>query len=261
MLQKHNPFSFEEFFWKNVDLKDKIILDAGTGFGITTSEIANRIHCQKAKSMIISIDIDPEAFKQARETLRTNTLFAWTRLSRFVAFVRADLSRLPIKEEIVDLVVSTRTLADIESFSCRVIRSLVEFYRVLKREGKVVASDECPVLSPSEGEEKVAVLRWQLAKAISHMIGRPHANEIFPEDLEYVMRLVGFRRCEWAVFKGEKIPERRINYFVTQSTGMCTKIANEHLKQAFIIAIQEVRKLFKEKGGVFPPRYIIHSTK
>jgi len=32
--------SFEDYFWDNIDLNNKAILDAGTGFGVTTLEIA-----------------------------------------------------------------------------------------------------------------------------------------------------------------------------------------------------------------------------
>jgi len=261
LTQADSSVSFKEYFWQNIDLKNKVILDAGSGFGLTTSEIAERIMRQKANSAIISVDIDAEAFEDARKQLRRHSLLKLHDLLKLVIFIRADLSHIPIKEEAIDLVISTRTLADIESFSCRVTHALTEFYRILKKGGKAVVSDEYPVSAPSSGEEEVAVLRWQLAKAISHLIGRRHANEILPEDLAFVMRFVGFCECEWAVFKGEKIPKRRIKYFAARSTEMCNKIANPHLKQAFVGAISEVEKLYREKGGVFPPRYILRATK
>lgn len=261
MTQKHAHHSFEEFFWKDIDLKSKVILDAGTGFGITTTEIAKRVRRQKSDSIMLSIDIDPQAFSLARRFLRTQNLLRKHSLLGIIAFICADLSHLPIKGEAIDIIVCTRTLADVENFPCRVIRAIDEFYKALKKGGKIVMSDEYPILSPSSDEEKVAVMRWQLVKALSHLIGRPHAHEIFPEDLEFVMRLVGFRECKWGIFKGEEIPKRRINHFVEKSTEMCTRIANPRLKQSFITAIQEVKKLFKEKGGIFLPRYIFYAVK
>jgi ubiquinone/menaquinone biosynthesis C-methylase UbiE len=260
MAQRHASLSFEDFFWKDTGLRDKTILDAGTGFGITTADIAKRIRCQKANSTIVSIDIDPEAFRAAKRFLKTRSLLE-SSLLKLVTFIRADLSHLPIKKDAIDLVISTRTLADIESFPYRVIRAMAEFYRALKKGGKVVMSDEYPVLLPSSADEEAAVARWQLVKAISHLVGRPHAHEIFPKDLKFVLELVGFQKCEWKAFKGEKITARRINHFVTRSTEICDRIANPNLKQAFMTAIQDVKKLYKEKRGVFPPRYIIHATK
>jgi ubiquinone/menaquinone biosynthesis C-methylase UbiE len=136
LTQADSSISFKEYFWRDIDLKSKVVLDAGTGFGLTTSEIAERIMCQKANSAIISVDIDPEAFESARKQLRKHSLSKLHDLPKPVIFIRADLSHIPIKQGAIGLVISTRTLADIESFSCRVTRVLTEFYRILKKGGK-----------------------------------------------------------------------------------------------------------------------------
>lgn len=248
--------SFEEYFWQDIDLNKKMILDAGTGFGVTTLEIARRIRFQKARSRIISVDIDPQSFKLARKLLMKHGLLD------LVAFVKADLSSMPqIKTESVDLVISTRTISDINSFPCHLTRAIMEFHRVLKKGGQVILSDERPLLKAMSDKEKVAVIRWQFAKAISHMIGRPHANEAEPKDVEFTMKLVGFRGCRWAVFKGQRISQRRIDHFVKRSTEMVAQIDNSKLRKAFVEAIKTVRKTFNEKGGFFPQRYIIHAKK
>lgn len=166
-----------------------------------------------------------------------------------------------ITSESVDIVISTRTLADINSFPCRLSKAVIEFYRVLKPNGQVVLSDECPLLKPSSREEEVAVKRWQLVKAISHLTGRPHANEIEPEDLEFTMHLVGFRECRWASFKGDKISQRRIDHFVKNATELVTEIKDSRLRNAFLEEIKNVQEMFNKQGGVFPPRYILHAKK
>ena len=248
--------SFEEYFWKGVDLNGKVVLDAGTGFGITTLEIAKRVSMQERKGRIISVDVNQSCFDLARKLLERHGL------QDLVVFVKADLSDMPeIDSESIDVVISTRTMADVNRFPCRLLRTVKEFYRVLRRGGHVIISDECPRIKPLSEEEEVAVVRWQLAKAISHLIGRAHANEVSPEDLEFMMRVVGFKRCEWAVFKGETIPKRRIEHFIRRSKEMALKIGNEGLRKAFLRAIDEVGEMYKRKGGVFVPRYVIHAYK
>lgn len=256
MVREDMSFSFEEYFWQDLDLNNKVILDAGTGFGITTLEIAKRVSLQKSTSRIISVDIDLQSFDLARKLLVEHGLLD------LITFVKADLSNMPqIKTESVDLIISTRTISDINSFPCRLTRAITEFHRVLKKGGQVILSDERPIPKAMSEEQKVAVTRWQLAKAISHLIGRVHANEVEPEDLEFTMKLVGFQECKWAVFKGERIPLRRIAHFVNKATDMTTHIDNLKLRKAFAEGIKTVRKTFDAKGGFFPPRYILRAKK
>lgn len=256
MVREDTSLSFEEYFWQDIDLDNKVVLDAGTGFGLTTSEIARRINQQKHKGIIISIDIDPKAFEEARKRLLTQGLLD------LVTFVQADLSSMPkIRSESVDIVISTRTVSDINSFPCRLTRALAEFHRVLRPKGQIILSDECPLLTAQTEDEKVAIARWQLAKAISHLIGRPHANEVEPEDLEFTMKLAGFQECRWAVFKGEKISQQRIDHFVKRVTEMTAGIKNSELKVAFLEEIENVRKMFTSSGGIFPSRYIMKAKK
>jgi hypothetical protein len=166
-----------------------------------------------------------------------------------------------IASESVNIVISTRTLADINSILCRLARAITEFYRVLKLDGQIVLSDECPCITSSSEEEEVAVKRWQLVKAVSHLTGRPHANEIKPEDLEFIMHLAGFQKCRWAIFKGDKISQPRIDHFVTKATEQTRKIRNARLKKALRQEIMSVREMFDKQGGIFPPRYILHAQK
>jgi ubiquinone/menaquinone biosynthesis C-methylase UbiE len=268
MVREDTSSSFEEYFWKKVDFDGKVVLDAGTGFGLTTCDIAKQMCQQKHQGKIISVDIDAESFKQAQKRLTAKEILDLVKLKRpkellgLVNFVKTDLSNMPeIASESIDIVVSTRTLADINSLPCRLTKAITEFHRVLKPNGQVILSDECPLLTPSNQEEEVAVKRWQLVKAISHLTRRPHANEIEPDDLEFIMHLVGFQECRWAVFKGNKISRQRINHFVKNATEIVAKIKDPRLKNAFLEEIKNTREMFNNQGGVFPPRYILHAQK
>jgi len=179
-----------------------------------------------------------------------------------VSFVRADLSHmLEVASNSVDVIVSTRTVADINSRPCRLVRAVAEFHRVLKPNCQIVLSDECPLLRTQDREQQVAVKRWQLVKAVSHLIGTPHANEVEPEDLESAMELIGFQRCRWAIFRGEKITQQRINHFVDRASENARLMGNQKLAAAFLEEIQHVKTLFNEQAGIFPPRYILHAKK
>jgi hypothetical protein len=98
-------------------------------------------------------------------------------------------------------------------------------------------------------------------KAVFHMTGRLHTNEINPEDLASTLSLVGFRECRWANFKGEKISRQRIDHFAKSATELVKEIRDPRLKNAFLEEIKSIRELFDRQGGVFPPRYILHAHK
>jgi len=256
MVREETSLPFEAYFWQDIELDGKTMLDAGTGFGLTTSEIAKRIHQQDYRSKVISVDIDPKAFEDAQKLLRSQGLLG------YVTFIKADLSNMPeIKSETIDLIISTRTLADINSTPCHLTRAITEFHRVMKPHGQAILSDECPLLIAPTKEEEVAVARWQLVKSISHLTGRQHANEIQPEDLEFTMKLTGFKNCQWAVFKGEKISKQRINHFATRTTELTENIPDIKLKTAFQERINQIKTMFDKQGGVLPPRYILHAKK
>ena len=58
MIPKHADSSLEGFFWKDTDLKNKMIVGAGTGFGMTRAEISKRSNRQGVNgTTIVSIDI------------------------------------------------------------------------------------------------------------------------------------------------------------------------------------------------------------
>jgi ubiquinone/menaquinone biosynthesis C-methylase UbiE len=134
MVREDTSLSFEEYFWKGVDPNGKVVLDAGTGLGLTTCEIARQIYEQKHRGKIVSVDIDPQAFEQARKLLQTQKWPDVVRLKRpnklldLINFVKADLSNMPeITAESVDIVMSTRTLADINSLPRRLTEAIREF--------------------------------------------------------------------------------------------------------------------------------------
>jgi len=256
LVREDTSSSFEEYFWRDIDVNGKVVLDAGTGFGYTTLEIAKRLSTSELKGKIVSVDIDSESFKSARKLLEN------AGLQNLVTFVKADLSSMPeIGNAQIDVVISTATICAINSYADRVTKALSEFYRVLKEGGQIVLSDECPLPKARFAEEKVAVMRWQLIKAISDLLGDRHINEVEPEDLEFIARLVGFGECRYTIFKGEAITERRMNHFTKKATEMIAKMNDSNLRNAFSDYAKKVVETFKREEGIFVPRYIFHARK
>lgn len=235
-------------------MKGKAILDVGAGKGATTVKILEKIVFQKAKGIVIAVEIARNSLTLAKENI--------TKLAYKVPvmFITADSAYLPLRANSVDLVFSDRAVADMNSPPCRIVKVLAELRRVLSRGGKVVLSDECPFVKRPEGDE-IASWRWKMAKAISHLIGREHAHEVDPNDLEFIMKLIGFKEVQSRIFSGEPLTPRRMQRFVQNSLDLIRSIDDLELRKAFLRNVEEAREKFRGKHGLLPPRYILRAQK
>jgi len=123
-------------------------------------------------------------------------------LAEFVEFVKADLTDMPqIRSESVDLIVCHATICAVNDRPLKAVKALAEFYRTLKEGGWLVISDEYPLPKASKPEEEVQVKRWQTYKAIAELVDGEHYTEIYPEELEFAVKLVGFKDIELRRFE------------------------------------------------------------
>jgi ubiquinone/menaquinone biosynthesis C-methylase UbiE len=246
--------SFEKYFWGDIDLNGKTILDVAAGKGATTVKILEKMVFQKANGTVIAVEILRNSLKLAKENI--------TRLPYKipVMFIMADSAYLPLRAECVDLVFSNRAIADMNSPPCRIVRILAELRRVLRRGGKVVLSDECPFVKRPEGNE-MASWRWKIAKAISHLIGREHAHEVDPKDLEFIMKLIGFKEVQSRTFKGEPLTPRRMQRFIQNSLDLIGSIDDLELRRALLRSVKKAQRKFRGKYGLSPPRYVLQARK
>jgi ubiquinone/menaquinone biosynthesis C-methylase UbiE len=69
--------------------------------------------------------------------------------------IEADLTNMPqIESESFDLVVCAATIRALNDRPLKVLRGLKEFYRVLKKRGELVISDEYPLPKATRTEEE-----------------------------------------------------------------------------------------------------------
>jgi len=249
-----NNLSFEKYFWDVVDLRCKVILDVGAGKGATTVRVLEKMSSEEAGGIVVAVDVVRGSLALCKENVAKLPHRAQVEL------IAADSAYLPLRDESVDLVLSSRAIADMNSPPCRVVKVLAELYRVLGEGGRVVLSDECPITKQTQEDEVPSLMR-RLAKAVSHLIGREHAHEVDPKDLEFIMRLVGFKEIELRTFKGESLTPQRIGRFVKNSMDIISHIDDSELRRALAHHVKRVREALEKKGGFLPPRYVLHARK
>ncbi len=245
--------SSQDFMLRGINLRGLVIMDAGTGAANTTYWLATKLK-EVGDGKIISIDNDPETFPNAKRKLGV--------LAKFVEFVEADLTDMPqIKSDSVDLIVCHATICAVNDRPLKAVRALAEFYRTLRKNGWLVIDDEYPLSKVSKPQEEAQVKRWQTYKAIAELVDGEHYTEIYPEELEFVARLIGFKDIELQRFEGEPLSKEVMEEWREIMPDLISKIDDEDLRAAFQKAVEKIWQKFINQGGVFPDYYVMRARK
>ncbi|MGC9346486.1 MAG: methyltransferase domain-containing protein, partial [Candidatus Bathyarchaeales archaeon] len=166
-----------------------------------------------------------------------------------------------IEDESVDLIVCHATICAVNNRPLKAVKALSEFYRTLKKGGWLIIDDEYPLPKVSKPEEEVHVRRWQTYKAVAELVEGGHYTEIYPEELEFAAKLVGFRDIEWKKFEGPPLSEEAMSEWKEEMREMIDKIGDEDVKVAFGKAIDRIWKKYVRQGGNFPSYYVMRARK
>jgi len=238
---------------KGIDLQGLVIMDAATGAANTTRWLASKLK-QAGSGRIISIDNDPEVFPPAKKKLGE--------LAGLVEFVEADLTNMPqIESESIDLVVCHATICAVNDRPLKAVKALFEFYRTLRKGGWLVIDDEYPLHRASKPEEEIQVRRWQTYKAIAELVDGEHYTEIYPEELEFAARLVGFKDFELQRFGGAPLSREVMEEWREIMPELIAKIRDGDLMTAFSKSVEKTWQEFLAKEGTFPDYYMMRARK
>ncbi|MBU7041960.1 MAG: methyltransferase domain-containing protein [Theionarchaea archaeon] len=206
--------------------EDVKILDAATGSGETTLELAQNIH-----GTIISADID--LLPSAQEKIRREGL------SSKVEFITANLAHMEsIDDSSIDGIVSHATVSALPSETPFMqFKVFTEFYRVLKPSGALIIIDYYPLneVEIKNKADRIAQEAWRVYKAVAELVGDSHHEEIPPQRIIELLEWIGFRECTY-----RKISER------TQSTtfGEYVQSMQEYVKK---VEDTDLQKAFQKK--------------
>lgn len=177
-----------DFMLEDLDLRNKIILDAGVGAGKATYFWAKRVHEQGGTSKIISIDDDFSNGWAEKIEKRLGEYNKYVHLKETNIF---DLNFLD--NESIDIINCDNTIVFLNPKPLKILSALKEFHRVLKPSGDLIITSEIPIENfenaASEGQWK----RWNLAKAIYYLKGETWSSEPLPEEVKFALKLIGFK--------------------------------------------------------------------
>jgi SAM-dependent methyltransferase len=176
--------------------------------------------------------------------------------------MEADLTCMPqIKSGTVDLFVCHATICAVNDRPLKAVKALSEFHRILKKGGWLIIDDEYPLPKASKPEEAVQVKRWQTYKSIAELVDGEHYTEIYPEELEFAAKLVGFKNIEFKRFEGGSLSKEAMNEWREEMPKLIDKLDDADLKVAFQKTTDRIWKTYKEQGGSFPQIYVMRMRK
>jgi ubiquinone/menaquinone biosynthesis C-methylase UbiE len=252
-LKKGHAMNSRDFMLKGINLCDLVIMDAGTGAANTTCWLAEKLK-EAGGGRIISIDNDPATFPDAKRKLGE--------LVDLVEFVEADLTNMPqIKSDSIDLIVCHATICAVNDTPLKTVKALSEFHRTLKKNCWLIIDDEYPLPKAKKPEEEAQVKRWQTYKAIAELVDGEHYTEIYPEELEFAIKLVGFKDMELQRFEGGPLSKEVMKEWKEIMPELVNKIDDENLRAAFNEAIEKIWQKYINQGGIFPDYYVMRAHK
>ncbi len=221
---------------------------------MTTLLLAKKVAGAGGKGRIVSIDMDPTAFVEARQKLGS--------LAGLVQFVQANLTKMPqIGSGSFDIVVCTGTLCATNDRPLGAMRALAEFHRVLKEGGRLAIGEEYPLPRATRPEEELQALRWNIYKAVAELTGKGHYTEIYPEEMEFAASLVGFKDIRWQRFEGGPIRKPTMDEWREVMISLAKRISDGRTREAFLALVACTYAQYLISGGGCPPTYIMKMRK
>ncbi len=250
---------FYKFVFENLDLKNKLILDAAVGAGESTYFWAKKIHQQGGTSQIISIDNDlsDEWNKKTREHLNE--------YNKYVQFKKADIFDLNFLEnESVDIINCDDTIVFLNPKPLKLLSALKNFYRVLQASGELIITSEIPIERFDNPDNEGQWRRWNLAKAIYNLKGETWSSEPLPNEVKLALELIGFK-----VYAEKRFPEKK-NFKYQECMNEWKEIMlrdveeipwNNYFKDDLRKEIDEIYYMVMERGYLMNPALYILKCK
>ncbi|MBU7038782.1 MAG: class I SAM-dependent methyltransferase [Theionarchaea archaeon] len=229
---KEKVVSVLEQLFQKLENEDLNILDAATGAGNTTLELAQRI-----KGKVISVDMDTA--DSAVERIED------ANLSSKVEFVKGNLARMDfLQDASIDAIVSHSTVSSIPAETpFKVLQVFKEFFRVLKPDGILLIIDYYPLESAAvkNKADEIAQDAWRVYKAVAELVGDHHHEELPPEWICETLHDIGFKDISH-----EKISERKLSEsfgeYIENMLMYISNIKDDGLRNAFKKKILQLEK-------------------
>ncbi len=247
--------TIEEFMFEGINFNAKQVLDAGTGKGLFTTRLVQLVGKAKGNRKIISIDMDADKFKNVTARLKGNQ-------KKYIEFIKADLASLSfIDDNTFDIIFCHHIIHIINTRPLKAAQALYEFNRVLKSHGTLIINENYPINGAHNDEYKIFSELKRLKAMLFTYLNKKLSPRIYPEDLVYILKKVGFAKTDIKAFKDQSFHIKLFDHFFNEINNEVQKIKDTILKKFFENQLNTLKQTYKSTPGAIPPQYVIKLTK
>ncbi|MFC1853540.1 class I SAM-dependent methyltransferase [candidate division CSSED10-310 bacterium] len=242
-----------EYILQELDLDDKLILDAALGIGEATYAWARKVHQQGGKARIISIDLELPVEWRNKIELKLGDY------AHYVELREGDIFCLDfLTDNSIDIINCDHTIVFLNPKPLKLLQAVQEFQRVLKPDGLLFITSEIPIPDHQDPENEGEWRRWNLARAVANLKGDTWSSEPLPAELTVALELFGFTISEQKIFPTEK--NHQYTPCLTEwKQTMLHEIASipwqDALKNALLESIHEVCHKVQQDGYLKTPSF------
>ncbi len=247
--------SIEEYMFLDLSFNAKMILDAGTGNGIFTTKLVQLVSKAKGDRKIFSVDIDEKKFENVKSRLKGNQ-------SNIIEFVKADLSSLSfIDDNTFDIIFCHHIIHIINSRPLKAAQALYEFHRVLKPEGILVINENYPANGSHYQDYLNFINLKKLKTLLFTFVGKQLSPRIYPEDLSYILKKIGFSKTDVKAFQDQAFPPKIFDLFFNEIKDEIQKLDDYKFKEYCENKLNSIKQAYGKNPGMIPPQYVIKLVK